>query len=76
MFLVYEYAEKGNLREYLQASRGRLNAMERHREIFRQICQAVLYLHENNLVHRNLQPENILLDRNYVPKLSDFSLAF
>ena len=41
-------------------------------KIFKQICEAVNYMHENKLIHRDIKPENILLSEDLVPKLSDF----
>ena len=48
-------------------------------EIFKEILECVQYLHENNIMHRDLNPKNILI--NKVPKdhkflkLCDFDLA-
>ncbi|XAR54206.1 Non-specific serine/threonine protein kinase [Bertholletia excelsa] len=41
------------------------------------VAQGLLYLHtgpEMKIVHRNLQPSNILLDKNWIPKISGFEL--
>jgi len=49
------------------------------RRLFRDLCDAVKYLHTNSIVHRDLKPENILLttkDRNSMQlKIADFGLA-
>jgi serine/threonine protein kinase len=33
------------------------------------------YIHENNILHRDLNPNNIFLDANMVPKIGDFGMA-
>lgn len=49
------------------------------RRLFRELCDAVRYLHTNSIVHRDLKPENILLttkDRHSMHlKIADFGLA-
>lgn len=43
--------------------------------ITKQICSAVAYLHEHNVVHRDLKLENVLLGSDMQVKLIDFGLA-
>ncbi|KAJ7012028.1 hypothetical protein NC653_002198 [Populus alba x Populus x berolinensis] len=77
--LVYEYMEKGSLEDCLFRKGNTPPIPWRKRfSIASEISTGLLFLHETKpepLVHRDLKPGNILLDRNYVSKISDVGLA-
>ena len=43
-------------------------------QIIKGVCEGLHYLHQNDIVHLDLKPANILLDDNMVPKIADFCL--
>ena len=77
--LVYEYMENGSLEDRLFRKHNTPTISWRTRfKIAAEIATALLFLHQSKpepLVHRDLKPANILLDRNYVSKISDVGLA-
>lgn len=77
--LVYEYMANGSLEDRLfrRANSPALPWQVRFR-IAAEIGTSLLFLHQTKpepLVHRDLKPANILLDRNFVSKISDVGLA-
>ncbi|CAI0388095.1 unnamed protein product [Linum tenue] len=77
--LVYEYMANGSLEDRLfrRGNTPPLSWQLRFR-IAAEIATGLLFLHQTKpepLVHRDLKPGNILLDRNFVSKISDVGLA-
>lgn len=75
--LVYEYVENGSLDKYLFTESECLGWKERF-AIAVGTAKGLAYLHEECLewiLHCDVKPQNILLDRNFNPKVSDFGLA-
>eukprot|EP00268_Persea_americana_P013794 TRINITY_DN16121_c0_g1_i8.p1 TRINITY_DN16121_c0_g1~~TRINITY_DN16121_c0_g1_i8.p1 ORF type:complete len:394 (+),score=78.50 TRINITY_DN16121_c0_g1_i8:1719-2900(+) len=77
--LVYEYMANGSLDDRL-FRRGNTPALpwQLRFRIAAEIGTGLLFLHQTKpepLVHRDLKPANILLDRNFVSKISDVGLA-
>ncbi|CAJ1973549.1 unnamed protein product [Sphenostylis stenocarpa] len=77
--LVYEYLDNGSLEDRLfRKNNSRPISWRKRFQICAEIATALLFLHQNKpepIVHRDLKPSNILVDRNYVSKISDVGLA-
>ncbi|XP_050390377.2 uncharacterized protein LOC126809693 [Patella vulgata] len=73
MYLVMEYMSRGDLLDYVN-SVGNLHEADARR-LFRQLVDVVAYLHGNQIYHRDIKLDNILLDQNYNIRLSDFGFS-
>lgn len=71
-YLVMEYVEGIALDRYCDEHNF---STEERLEIFRKVCSAVQYAHQNLVVHRDLKPSNILVTEDGEPKLLDFGIA-
>jgi len=71
LVIALEYVQ-WNLRQYADQYDLRPSGV---RNIMRQLFDAINYCHENNVVHRDLKPHNILIDNNQQLKLADFGLS-
>ncbi|XP_027178530.1 G-type lectin S-receptor-like serine/threonine-protein kinase LECRK3 [Coffea eugenioides] len=75
--LVYEYMSNGSLADVLLKPENHPSWDERTK-IARDIARGILYLHEEcetQIIHCDIKPQNILMDENRCPKISDFGLA-
>jgi len=73
VYIVTEYAKNGDLLEYVR-SKKKLTENEA-REIFTQILDALDYTHNNNIIHRDIKLENILLTDSNKILIGDWGFA-
>jgi serine/threonine protein kinase len=71
-YLVMDYVEGLPIDEY--CDRNHLSIGDRLR-LFRDVCSAVQYAHQNLVIHRDLKPGNILITPEGLPRLLDFGIA-
>eukprot|EP00358_Blepharisma_japonicum_P003327 CAMPEP_0202953968 /NCGR_PEP_ID=MMETSP1395-20130829/49551_1 /ASSEMBLY_ACC=CAM_ASM_000871 /TAXON_ID=5961 /ORGANISM="Blepharisma japonicum, Strain Stock R1072" /LENGTH=299 /DNA_ID=CAMNT_0049668889 /DNA_START=127 /DNA_END=1023 /DNA_ORIENTATION=+ len=73
LYMVMEYCSEGDLENLLEV-RGAINEHEA-RFYLAEIILALEYLHDNNILYRDLKPANVLLDSKGHIKLADFGIA-
>jgi serine/threonine-protein kinase ULK/ATG1 len=61
IYIILEYCENGDLSKIDNLP---LNE-DKVKYYFKQLLNALLYLHNNNIIHRDIKPKNILLKNNY-----------
>ena len=71
-YIVMEYAEGITLKEYLKNNKLSLNAVL---EIGVRLADALQHAHSRNIVHCDIKPQNILVDKYLNPKIADFGIA-
>lgn len=72
LYYTMEFIEGERLNEYL---RSRRPPMRTRFEILLQVCDAISYAHSRSVVHRDIKPQNILIDPNGAPRLVDFGIG-
>ncbi len=71
-YFVMEYIEGAPIHRYCDTRR--LRVAERL-VLFQQVCAAVAYAHERQVIHRDIKPGNILVTEDGTTKLLDFGIA-
>jgi serine/threonine-protein kinase len=71
-FIVMRFADKGSLADEL--TRG-IPAPARTADVIDQAARGLNYAHQRNMIHRDLKPQNILVEASGDVYLADFSLA-
>ena len=71
-YFVMEYVEGETILEF---ARRKNLSVEQRLDLFREVCAAVQFAHQNLVIHRDLKPSNILVNAGGAPKLLDFGIA-
>jgi serine/threonine protein kinase len=71
-YFVMEFIEGQPIDEYCDTHRFTIS---QRLVLFREVCSALQYAHQNLVVHRDIKPSNILITADGVPKLLDFGIA-
>eukprot|EP00826_Nyctotherus_ovalis_P043168 TRINITY_DN4517_c0_g6_i1.p1 TRINITY_DN4517_c0_g6~~TRINITY_DN4517_c0_g6_i1.p1 ORF type:complete len:210 (+),score=67.89 TRINITY_DN4517_c0_g6_i1:110-739(+) len=73
LYIQMEYCEGATISSYITANQ--IVKYEERWRFFREILEALAYLHGRSLVHRDLKPSNIFLTKDKSVKLGDFGLT-
>ena len=71
--IIMEYINGGNLFSFVKKRRKLSEKTAKF--LFRQIIQGIKYIHEQNIVHRDIKLENLLIDLNNNVKICDFGIG-
>jgi aurora kinase, other len=74
IYLILEYASKGEFFKFLSERGGRFGEQEASAYI-RQLIHALAYMNGYSVIHRDIKPENLLLGSDDNLKLADFGWA-
>ncbi len=71
-YFVMEFVDGTSLREVIDSPRIPLSAKL---DMVVQVCKGLDYAHKNGVIHRDIKPTNILIDRNGNARVADFGIA-
>lgn len=73
-YLAYEYMKGQTLNECLRNSL--MFSLKEACYIMLQLCDALYYIHNHNVIHRDIKPDNIFYNTNGTIKIADFGIAY
>ncbi|KAG4205814.1 hypothetical protein ERO13_A04G132100v2 [Gossypium hirsutum] len=74
LYIVTEFMSGGSVYDYLHKQKG-VFKLPSLLKVAIDISKGMNYLHQNNIIHRDLKAPNLLMDENEVVKVADFGVA-
>lgn len=72
-FIAMQFVDGTDLGRYI--AEHRILPIQEIIDLSKQICRGLRYAHSNEIIHRDIKPQNVLLDKSGVARLSDFGIA-
>jgi serine/threonine protein kinase len=72
--IVMEYMSRGSLSNVIKEGGDKIS-LRRKLDIARNIASGMRKIHEHRMIHRDIRPDNILVNENYVAKIGDMGIA-
>ncbi|WP_419392484.1 Stk1 family PASTA domain-containing Ser/Thr kinase [Cytobacillus praedii] len=72
-YIVMEYVDGQTLKQYIQQNSP--IQVDKVLDIMKQLTSAISHAHQNHIIHRDIKPHNILIDRLGNVKITDFGIA-
>ena len=73
--LIMEYLTGISLNSYMKLQPGHKIPEKNSKKIIRALADALRFLHERNISHRDIKLENVIIDENLNPKMIDFGFS-
>lgn len=73
--IITEYVPRGSLRSYLHKLEQKALPLQQLIEFGLDIARGMEYVHSREIVHQDLKPENVLIDKDFHLKIADFGIA-
>lgn len=75
ILLISEFIQDGSVTNWIKSNANNNHSLENAIEIMIGILKGLAHLHQNDIIHRDIKPDNVLLKEGKTPKLADFGLA-
>lgn len=77
LHIVMEHAEGGDMQRLIEVHKRRNEHFSEERlwRFCKEMCSALTYLHSKNIMHRDLKPLNVFLDRDQAVKVGDLGVS-
>lgn len=72
-YIVMEYVDGMTLKQYIQQYYP--ISVDKALDIMQQLTSAISHAHQHHIIHRDIKPQNILIDHSGVVKITDFGIA-